>query len=128
MHLTDEQIDCLRLFESGFVWHWHENSSSDRLVRFLLEQGLVDTRVDIAPGFHIISERGKIALSELSAKQNELQQRADYVAQQKAEKKRDRRFQFANTVLGAVLGSCLTLFADHFSEILSLLESIVRST
>ena len=124
MKYTDEQYSCLRSFSRGAVWHWHRNSEQDRLMRFLLEEGLIEPRCDIKDNYYVISELGKIALSELDAQKKALQQRRKDMAKQKSEKKIDRALQLLNTLLGAVLGAALTLIVEHWSSVVVFFRTI----
>lgn len=55
------------------------------------------------------------------------QELRDKAASEKAEKTKDRRFQLLNTLLGAVVGALLTLFVEHFSEILAFFKGLSQS-
>jgi len=47
-------------------------------------------------------------------------------AEKEAEKKSDRRFQTKQTLLGAVVGSILTLLVEHFSGIVSFISGLLH--
>lgn len=51
-----------------------------------------------------------------------------YAAEEEAKRaeRANRRFQLFNTLLGAVVGSVLTLIVEHFSEILSFLDGLMH--
>jgi len=64
-----------------------------------------------------ITEPGRKALEEF-------EEHADVMADKSAEKKSDRRFQILNSLLSAVVGSLLTLFVEHFSEIIQFIGNL----
>lgn len=62
----------------------------------------------------------KISAS-ISQIQNDMRQES---AEKKAEKSKDRNFQLINTLLGAVVGSLVTLLVEHFPQIIRFLCSL----
>lgn len=52
---------------------------------------------------------------------------AEEIANKKAEKNTEFRFQLFNSILGAVVGSMATLFIEHFSEIIHFINSTLQS-
>lgn len=63
-----------------------------------------------------IEQEERSRRQEAEQRQEELHRQA---AKEEAEKKSDRRFQLANTLLGAFVGVVLTLLVEHFDKILS---------
>lgn len=47
-------------------------------------------------------------------------------AEEKTEKKKDRRFQLFNTLFGALLGALFTLLIEHFDKVLSFFSAFFQ--
>lgn len=66
-------------------------------------------------------ERARRATASIATIHDDLSQMNEDMrqerAEQKAEKSKDRHFQLFNTLLGAVVGSLVTLLVEHFREI-----------
>lgn len=91
------------------------------------KQGYLDT-LDLfsltAKGYELLEgEREHRAAVSIATIHDDLSQMNEDMRQdrteQKAEKSKDRRFQLFNTLLGAVLGSLVTLLVEHFGEIIA---------
>lgn len=105
---------CESLRQRGYLW--------------CPEPGYLDT----AARTYALTDRGRAAVearrsgTPLAAIQSELSQMNEDMrherAEQKAEKAKDRRFQFFNALISAVAGAIVTLLIEHFPEIVSLVR------
>ena len=96
---------------------------SENRVKALKESGhllweYVSYEDDSIAGYYL-SDKGLAALQE----QKEL---CDKAAEEKSAKRTDRKFQIALSLVSAVIGSLVTLFVEHFSEILSCIHSVLQ--
>lgn len=79
--MTRQQIDMLKRAEKGVIWD-DQPPDSKTALRYLLNAGLCQWRVDIQSGLIVITESGKAKLSE-----------AEEAAEQKAKEESQRKFQ-----------------------------------
>ena len=61
-----------------------------------------------------------------SAEEKRLYKRRQNMADKKAEKNIDRRFQLFNTLLGAVVGAVLTLLIEHLPDIIAFIKGPIH--
>ncbi len=61
-----------------------------------------------------------------SAEEKRLYKRRQNMADKKAEKNIDRRFQLFNTLLGAVVGAVLTLLIEHLPDIIAFINGPIH--
>ena len=70
----------------------------------------------MGPGY-FVSDTGKALLEQMAQDREER-------AQDHAEKRRAEKIQIVSAIIGAVVGSVLTLFVEHFFEILEFLRTM----
>ena len=118
--MTDRQIEILRMSIYG-VHFYDDLDGADRGVLMYLEQeGYVYTKA-LDPPIYYITQKG---LAKLKALDDMAQKVNQEHAEKKAEHAKDRRFQFINTLVSAVLGGIVTLIVEHFDTILSFLQGL----
>lgn len=129
--MTNEQWFMMMRLEHGMEWTWHLDQNADDILRYLISRGLCEAREDFRRNWLQLSQEGKILLQEYrensAAEKKKLEQWREEMAEKEAEKKVEHRFQLLNTLFGAVVGSLLTLFVEHFSEVLAFFERISQS-
>lgn len=129
--MTDEQWLMITRLEQGMVWFWHRDQKTDDILRYLMSKGICEAREDIRENWLQLSQDGRILLHEhieiLAAEKKKLEQQREEIAREKTEKKKERRFQLFNTLLGAGAGALLALFVEHLSEILVFFKGISQS-
>ena len=114
--LTVQQQDKLKQMSTGLVWEWNSSAEDDEILRFLLSEGLIAPREDIAPDFLLITEHGKAGLYDL-----------EQIAAKHTEDKRQQRFQNKISVLTALvplITFILGLLFDHFLDVVDVIISL----
>lgn len=106
--------DLMRHLNKGMVYHFFEDGMDDEM-HDLLRRNICQAREDLAPDFYMLTQKGKNLLCAED-------KNAEKVAKHAAEKKADRRFQLANSVIAAIVGSAVTLLVEHFSEIITFFQ------
>lgn len=110
MTLTTEQLSYLERCASGLVWTWHKIPSEDEILRFLIDEGLISPRVDIADDLIMITQKGLQTLQEFYERSGK-----------HSKKEAQRRFQnkvSVAQVLVPLVVFILGLIVEHFSNIL----------
>ena len=98
--------------------------TADRL-KHLVKSGLVSQAlgVDIetceTAGFYAITDEGRRALQEL-------QQHRDQRAEEHKDQSRNRAVQITTAIIGATLGSLLTIFFQHSGQILQIFRDLTQ--
>lgn len=118
--MTERQIEVLRMSING-VHFYDDLDGTDRGVLMYLEQeGYVYTKA-LDPPVYFIKQKGLAKLKEIDDMAQQMDQEH---AEKKSEKAKDRRFQFVNTVVSAILGGLVTLVIERFNSIISFLQSL----
>lgn len=118
---TDRQIEMLSRFRGGMVWVFHlpGHEQDDDLVRFLLDQKLVEPRANISPDYYVLSEGGQIVLEQ---REKVLQENAQKDTADQRSKRADRLFQVALLVIGGAI----TLLVEHFAEVVCFVAGLFQ--
>lgn len=129
MTFTSDQISLIEKLEKGLNYS-QLSENEQRIIWFLDSLGIAQPRADISDGFYELSEYGKQALAEhRKAKDDELAQRQlmEQVAAEKAEQKRQQRFEnkiaVANLLI-PLITFFLGILVEHYARILDWLTSL----
>lgn len=94
-----------------------DDGASNEVIKFLCRKKYIVKYHPLKPDgncyetvMRSITQLGQDALEKFEYSANKVHQES---AEKKAEKKSDRRFQLLDTLFGAVIGSLLTLLAEH---------------
>lgn len=109
--------DLMRRLDEGMVYRFFEGGGMDDEMHDLLRRDICQAREDLAPDFYMLTQKGKDLLCAED-------KNAEKVAKHAAEKKADRRFQLANSVISAIIGSVVTLLVEHFPEITTFFQHL----
>jgi DNA-binding PadR family transcriptional regulator len=108
MMLSELQKTMLRKTSNGILWEDLTEDQQDAL-RYLDELGLTTARVDLGDDLWLLTEKGKAALAELTAleeqTEQESQKQTNEKEEQTTEKRRERRFRILEIFLSAFLGA-----------------------
>lgn len=129
--LTEAEYLALRRFRDSFE---SAQSKPDDMTAWLFEQGFIriervkyyvqnQCKTEYLKTFWDVTPLGERALNEF---EQSVQNAKKDVAKDQSEKKRDRRFQLFNTLLGAVLGAVLTLLAQQLPAILRVISELFQ--
>ena len=124
IYMDKKQIELLEKLEHGMVYQFHVGCGLDDEIRYLIDKKLCTARVDIADDLYMLTQDG---IHLLASEKENAQKVAEEIANKKAEKNTEFRFQLFNSILGAVVGSMATLFVEHFFEIIHFINSILQS-
>ena len=115
--MTKREIAFLNTFAAGQVWKFGQNDQDDQQLRAFAAAGLVQPREDLRPGLWELTAEGRSALEQWN---EDVENAAEKMRQQRAEKKKDRIFDLVKLVLGGVIA----LFFEHIAEIFAFIKGL----
>lgn len=116
--MTDKQVEVLRRCITGAKFY----DLDQDVVNYLIKAGLCEMpRLD--PPVVYTTEKGK---SFLDAKEKQTEEMAENDAKEKSEKHEEHSFQIKLMLASAAIGALLTLFVEHFGEIIKFICSFFR--
>lgn len=115
----------IRKVDEGFtgIYEGVDGITGDDL-RFLAAKGLV--KLEPAGDGEVFAAPTAKGLTYFSDREDQLDEQVKKLAEEKAEKRSDRRFQLLNTLFSAVVGALLMCLYDHRGEILDLLRQLTQ--
>lgn len=118
--LTESQYKELLRYRHEDI---QDDRTSNEVIKFLCREKYIVKYHPLKPDgnchetvMRSITQLGRDALEEFECSADKVRQES---AEKKAEKKSDRRFQLLDTLFGAVIGSLLTLLAEHHASVIN---------
>lgn len=104
---SKEQYRFMLKCKDGLIWTWFKDANADEVLRYLMDEGLVQPRQDIKEGMYKLTQKG---ISELEnykdvcrEKAARKKQSAKNAVQAQKDSKRDFNRQFILVVISAVV-------------------------
>ena len=133
IELSDEELDAvLLLSKEGSI---SDAPFWDEPYTYLYRQGLVERfysdefpappicELSIPRNAIRLTDKGRLFVARHEQEQKKLREKA---AENKASKQDERKFQIALSLISAVVGSLITLFVEHFAQILEFVSSVLQ--
>lgn len=142
MQYTEEQYEYLQLCANGLIWEWFEDEYGDEILRFLMDEGLVISRVDIQDNLLCLSQKGKAALSEQAERKKQHMNNAPYQSERnhigeatqeandnvKTEKDIAKKFgERLHEYAVSIAPVAVTRLLEHWGEAVDLIKKLVRA-
>ena len=131
MILSKQQVEHLRLCKDGIRWHWFLDRERDDVMHYLMDNGLVASRVDISDGLVLITQKSISELEQIENEENiDRQREQDKKKQAKSEAVKAEQYiaeERAHNVKIAGLSAVLGGIFGNIQYLIELCLKLIRS-
>lgn len=110
---SKEHYEMLSRLEDGLVWIWHQDKGADEILRFLLDEGLCETRADIKPGWLQLTQKGRGILARSRA-DSQKEEKEDSIALETLDLARKEARSSKRLSIAALIISVLAVLVELF--------------
>lgn len=104
---TSEQYEYMLKCREGLLWHWHQDTNADEVLRYLMDNGIVIARADKHEDLYELSQKGKAVLEsheKIQQKEHDAEhQRKNDAVQAKKNTAKEMHNNFIVTIFAHIL-------------------------